>query len=302
MPASILRIMKIAFVGLGNMGLAMARNLLRAGHDLTVFNRSREKAAACGARVADSPAEACRNCEAVVTMLADDHAVEAVFYGHAGLLSGMKPETIHVSSTTMSTALARRLAAAHEATIAAPVFGRPDAAEAKKLLVVTAGQPALVERCRPLFDAIGRAIFVAGTEPWQANAVKLCGNFMIASMLEAFGEAFATLRKAKVDPHLFLEVMNAFFASPVYANYGSMAADQRFEPAGFALRLGLKDVRLVLETAEECVSPMPLASLVRDQLLDAMAHGQESMDWSSLVKVSARGAGLEEPDAATRRA
>ena len=284
--------MNIAFIGLGNMGSAMARNLLRAGHELTVYNRTREKAAAMGVRVAASPAEACRDCEAVVTMLADDHAVEEVFFGSAGLLSGFKAETIHISSSTISTALARRLASAHTATVSAPVFGRPEAAEAKKLLVVAAGQPELVERCRPLFDAIGRGTFVAGAEPWQANAVKVCGNFMIASMLETFGEAFATLRKANVDPHLFLEVMNALFASPVYANYGRMAADQHFEPAGFALRLGLKDVRLALETAQECVSPMPLASLLRDRFLDAMAHGQEAMDWSSIVKVSARGAGL----------
>jgi 3-hydroxyisobutyrate dehydrogenase-like beta-hydroxyacid dehydrogenase len=289
----ILKIMNVAFIGLGNMGSPMARNLLQAGHQVTVFNRTREKASAIGGRVGTSPADVCRDNEAVFTMLADDQAVEEVFFGRDGLLSGLKPETIHISSSTISTALVRRLAAAHQATISAPVFGRPEAAESKRLLVVAAGQTALVERCRPLFDAIGRATFVAGAEPWQANAVKVCGNFMIASMLETFGEAFATLRKAKVDPHLFLEVMNALFASPVYANYGRMAADQQFEPAGFALRLGLKDVRLALQTAEECVSPMPLASLLRDQFLDAMAHGQESMDWSSVVKAAARGAGLD---------
>ena len=285
--------MNVAFIGLGNMGSHMARNLLRAGHQLTVYNRTREKTAAIDAQVASTPAEACRDCDVVFTMLSDDPAVDAVFFGSDGMLSALQAETVHISSSTISTALARRLAAAHAAMISAPVFGRPDAAESKRLLVVAAGQPALVERCRPLFDAIGRATFVAGVEPWQANAVKLCGNFMIASMLETFGEAFATLRKAHVDPHLFLEVMNGLFASPVYANYGRMAAEQQFEPAGFALRLGLKDVRLALETAQECVSPMPLASLLRDRFLDAMAHGQEAMDWSSVVQVSARSAGLE---------
>jgi 3-hydroxyisobutyrate dehydrogenase-like beta-hydroxyacid dehydrogenase len=284
--------MKLAFIGLGNMGSAMARNLVRAGHELIVYNRTREKAEAIGGRVAASPADASGDCEAVITMLADDHAVEEVFFGEDGVLSAIRPDTIHMSSSTISTALARRLAAAHVATISAPVFGRPEAAEAKKLLVVAAGPPPLVERCRPVFNAIGRASFVAGTENWQANALKLCGNFMIASMLETFGEAFATLRKANVDPHLFLEVMNSLFASPVYAGYGRAAADQRFEPAGFALLLGLKDVRLVLDTAQECLSPMPLASLLRDRFLDAMAHGQESLDWSSVVQVSARNAGL----------
>jgi 3-hydroxyisobutyrate dehydrogenase-like beta-hydroxyacid dehydrogenase len=173
-----------------------------------------------------------------------------------------------------------------------PVFGRPEAAEARKVVVVAAGAAELVERCRPIFDAIGRQTFVAGAEPWQANAVKLCGNFMIASILETFAEAFATMRKAGVDHHLFLETMNALFGSPVYASYGKMMADERFDPAGFALKLGLKDVRLVLQTADECASPMPLASLVRDHLLAGVAQGQEDLDWSSIARVVARNAGL----------
>ncbi len=291
--------MKIAFIGLGKMGTGMARNLLKAGHELTVYNRSREKAealAAAGARAAATPAEACRGAEAAITMLSDDQAVEGVVWGADGLAAGLPEHAVHISSSTISTAFSRRLETEHrahrQAFVSAPVFGRPDAAEAKKLLVVAAGASEQVENCRPLFDAIGRATFVAGDEPWQANAVKLCGNFMIASMLETFSEAFATLRKAGVDRHLFLEVMNALFGSPVYANYGSIIAEERFDPAGFALRLGLKDVRLVLETALECASPMPVASLVRDRLISALAHGQADQDWSSLARVSAREAGL----------
>ena len=161
------------------------------------------------------------------------------------------------------------------------------------MLVVVAGPAQMAERCRPVFDAIGRESFVAGSEPWQANAVKLCGNFMLASMLEAFGEAYATLRKAGVAPRLFHDVMSALFGSPVYANYGRMIAEGQFEPAGFALKLGWKDVRLALETAQECVSPMPLASLLRDHFLAAMAAGQADADWSSLARVAARNAGLE---------
>jgi 3-hydroxyisobutyrate dehydrogenase-like beta-hydroxyacid dehydrogenase len=133
---------------------------------------------------------------------------------------------------------------------------------------------------------------IAGAEPWQANALKLCGNFMIASMLEAFGEAYAVMRKAGVDPHTFLEVMNGLFGSPVYANYGALAADERFQPAGFTVKLGLKDANLVLATAGECAAPMPMASLVRDRLLAALANGQGEMDWVSVAKVSARNAGL----------
>ena len=281
------------------MGSGMARNLLRAGHDVAVYNRGREKAEALasdGARVADSPAIACRGVEAAITMLADDAAVEQMTLGENGIAEGLAAGAVHISDSTISTALARRLAAEHEtrgqAYLSAPVFGRPDAAEAKRLLVVAAGPAEVVDRCRPIFDAVGRQTFVAGAKPWQANAVKLCGNFMIASMLETFGEAFATLRKSNVSPHLFLEVMNALFGSPVYANYGRIVADEQFEPAGFALRLGLKDVRLVLEAAQECASPMPLASLIRDHLLSGIAQGQAEMDWSSLARVIARDAGL----------
>jgi 3-hydroxyisobutyrate dehydrogenase-like beta-hydroxyacid dehydrogenase len=290
--------MKIGFIGLGRMGAGMARNLLRAGHEVAVYNRSREKADALvadGARVADSPAEACREAEAVFTMLADDPAVEAVVFGEQGIGSALRTGAIHISSSTISTALARRLSTEHgqrdQGYLSVPVFGRPEAAEGKKLLVVAAGAHELVERCRPLFDAIGRQAFVVGPEPWQANAVKLCGNFMIAAMIEAFGEAFATLRKADVAPHAFLEIMSTLFGSPVYSNYGRFIADGKFEPAGFALRLGLKDIRLVLQTAEECAAPMPLASLIRDHFLSAMAHGQADQDWASVVQVSARNAG-----------
>jgi len=281
------------------MGSGMARNLLRAGHQVTVHNRTRSKAeplAAEGARVADSPADAVGDVEVVVTMLADDHAVEQAVFGEAGLASALKAEAVHISSSTISTGLARRLASEHarrgQQFVSTPVFGRPEAAEAKKLLVVAAGPAQAVSRCQPVFDAIGRQTFVAGAEPWQANAVKLCGNFMIASMIETFGEAYATLRKANVAPHLFLDVMNALFASPVYANYGRIIADEQFEPAGFALKLGLKDMRLALETAQECVAPMPMASLIRDHLLAAAALGLGESDWASVARIAARNAGL----------
>ncbi|HEY1337816.1 MAG TPA: NAD(P)-dependent oxidoreductase [Bryobacteraceae bacterium] len=294
--------MKIGFIGLGRMGSGMAHNLLRAGHALVVYNRSRAKAeplAGEGARVAASPAEASRDADAVFTMLSDDRAVEEVVFGKDGIAAALPG--VHISSSTISTALARRLTATHgpKHNISAPVFGRPDAAEAKKLIVVAAGDAEQLERCRPLFDAIGRATFVAGAEPWQANAVKLCGNFMIASMIETFGEAYATLRKSGVDPHLFLETMNALFGSPVYANYGKIIADRKFEPAGFALKLGLKDVRLALETAFECSAPMPFASVLRDRLLTAMAQGQAEMDWSSVTDVAAGEAGLSVPRTGT---
>jgi 3-hydroxyisobutyrate dehydrogenase-like beta-hydroxyacid dehydrogenase len=291
--------MKVGFIGLGKMGTGMVRSLLRAGHQVSVYNRTREKAEALakeGAQVAASIADLCRVSEAVFTMLNDDSAVENVVFSEGGLAASLPSHTPHISSSTISTAMARRLAAEHsrrgQGFVSAPVFGRPDAAQAAKLLVVAGGPSDLVERFRPLFEAVGRQTFVAGAEPWQANAVKLCGNFMICSMLEAFGEAMANLRKAHVDPHLFLETMNALFDSPVYANYGRLIADERFEPAGFELWMGLKDIRLVLETAQESEAPMPMASLVRDHFLSAMALGQAKLDWASIAKVPARNAGL----------
>ena len=291
--------MKIAFIGLGRMGMGMARNLLRAGHTVAVFNRTREKAeavAAGGARVASSPADACRDAEAVMTMVADDHAVEEIVFGTDGIAAAMKKDCIHVSHSTISTSLARRLTAEHaqrnQGYLSVPVFGRPEHAESKNLVVVAAGPSDLVDRCRPLFDAIGRQTFVIGAEPWQANVAKVCGNFMVISMIESLGEAYATLRKAGVAPETFLEIINSLMASPILELYGRIIAHQQFEPAGFALKLGLKDVRLVLAAAEECAAPMPLASLVHDHLLSAVAQGQGEMDWSSMTQVIARNAGL----------
>lgn len=231
-----------------------------------------------------------------MTMLADDHALEQVIFGEDGIAAALQEDCVHISHSTISTTLARRLTAEHaqrkQGFLSAPVFGRPEAAEAKRLLVLAAGPSELVERYRPLLDAIGRQTFVVGAEPWQANIAKLCGNFMIVSAIESFGEAAATLRKAHVEPEMFLEVMTALFASPVITNYGRAIVEDKFEPAGFALRLGLKDVRLMLAAAEECTSPMPLASVVRDQFIAALAQGQGEMDWSSVARIPARAAGL----------
>jgi len=294
--------MKIGFIGLGKMGTGMARNLLRAGHQVAAYNRTREKAQALskdGARLANSPADAARGADVVFTMLSDDNALSDIVFGHDGLASVPHPAPVHISCSTISVAFVRRLAREHanrgQRFLTACVFGRPDAAETKKLIVVAAGESQTLDPCRPLFDAIGRATFVAGPEPWHANLFKLCGNFMIASMLETFGEAFATTRKAGLDPHAFLDIMNELFQSPVYKNYGTTIADANFEPAGFALKLGLKDVRQLLQATYDLGVPMPFASVVRDHLLSAIANGQESLDWSSVSQVVARSAGLEEP-------
>ena len=294
--------MTIAFFGTGNMGEPMARNLMQAGHKVVVFNRTRERAEAlakAGAGVADSPAEAVRGAEGVITMLANDKAVRETVvqsYGESNALDTLARGAFHMCTSTISVALSKELAQAHAARgqgyIAAPVLGRPDSAAAKKLWVVAAGPPDQVERCRPLMEAIGRAITIVGEEAWSANLTKIAMNFMLASMLEAMGEAFALVRKSRVDANRFLEILNGSFNSPVYANYGRIIAEQRFEPAGFRLELGLKDVGLALEAAQDAIVPMPLASLLRDHYLTAIAHGRAGADWAAVAEVAAGNAGL----------
>ncbi len=291
--------MKVGFIGIGNMGLPMARNLLRAGHSLNVHNRTPGRAellAGDGAAIVSSPAEAARDAEVVVTMLSDDQAVRSVVFDHS-VLEAMPPGAIHLGMSTIGVACSRQLAEAHAAAgqgyVAGPVFGRPDAAVAARLWVVAAGAAPSIEACRPLMDAMGRAVSVVGADPWLANVVKVTGNMLIASTIEALGEAFALQRKWGVEPRDFLEVVNgALFNSPLYANYGGLIADEKYEPAGFRLRLGLKDARLVLEAAEEVSVPLPLASLLRDHLLTAIANGKGDMDWAALAQLAAEKAGL----------
>lgn len=291
--------MNAGFIGLGNMGQPMARNLLKAGHSLTVYNRSRrrtEELEAAGARVADGVDDACRG-DVVMTMLADDTAVEAVVFGSGGLLQALGPETVHVSMSTISVALSRRLTEAHaqakRAYVSAPVFGRPDAAAAAKLVVVAAGPQAAIDRCRPLFDVVGQQTFVVGEDPPAANVVKLAGNFLIASAVESLAEVSALVRKSGLDAKRFLEIMTGtMFAAPVFKNYGNIIAEEKYEPAGFKVTLGLKDVRLVLAAAEAANVPMPVANVFHDHLLTAMARGQQELDWTVIALIAAENAGL----------
>jgi 3-hydroxyisobutyrate dehydrogenase-like beta-hydroxyacid dehydrogenase len=293
--------MKIGFIGLGSMGQPMATNLIKAGHDLIVYNRTRERAdslAKQGARVAGSPREAAAGVEVVITMLADDAAVESVMFGDQGALLGLGRGAIHVSMSTIGHLLSRRLASEHaprgQKYIAAPVFGRPDAAQAAKLWIVPAGPVEAIERCRPLFEAMGQGVEVVGEDPPVANVVKLAGNFLLASAIEAMGEALALVRKYGVEPKRFLEIANGrLIRSPVYENYGNLIVGQRYQPAGFKLRHGLKDMRLALAAGDEATVPLPTASLVRDQYLAAMARGWGDLDWAALAKLSAVNAGLE---------
>lgn len=291
--------MNVGFIGLGNMGHPIAENLLKAGHTLVVYNRTRARAdslASHGARVASAPAEACRG-DVVFTMLADDAAVEAIVLGDGGVLSALPAGAVHVSLSTISVALSTRLAQAHARAgsvyVAAPVFGRPEAAAAAKLFVVAAGPAAALARCQPLFDAIGQRTYVVGDQPHTANVVKLAGNFLIAALIESLGEAVALARKSGIDPAQFLDLItSSIFPAPVYKIYGSLIAKESYLPAGFLLPLGLKDVRLALAAAESVQVPLPLASLVRDHMISALARGYGDSDWSVVAKISAENAGL----------
>lgn len=292
--------MKVGFVGLGNMGSPMAMNLLKAGHDLTVYNRTAEKAKPLlrqGARAAATPAEA-SSADVVFTMLADDHAVEEVVFGDLGILANLRPGSVHISSSTISVALSQKLTAAHEKRnvrfISAPVFGRPEAAQAAKLFVVVAGPNDAVERCMPLFDAIGPQAFRFGEQPSVANLIKLSGNFLIASVLESLSEAMALVGKAGIDPHEYVNFLTStLFAAPVYRTYAGLIADKKFQPAGFAVPLGLKDVRLTLMAGEQLRVPLPLASLIRDRFVALLARGGDSLDWSAISLISAGDSGQD---------
>ena len=292
--------MQVGFVGLGQMGAAIAANLVSAGHEVTVYNRSPDKARPLierGARVAATPADACR-APTVITMLADDAAVEAIVFGEQGILASLPEGAVHVSMSTIGVALSERLTQTHadagQHFVAAPVFGRPEAAAAAKLFIVAAGPPDAIATVQPLFDAVGQRTFAFGDRPSSANLVKLSGNFLLASVIESLGEAMALVGKAGIDRAAYLDLLTStLFTAPAYRTYGALIAEQRFEPAGFAAPLGLKDIRLTLAAAQDLRVPLPIASLVHDRLLALLAQGGAALDWSAISRLAARDAGID---------
>lgn len=291
--------MKIGFVGLGNMGSGMAASLLKAGQEVTVYNRTPEKARPLvdnGARKAASVADACKG-DVVFTMLADDSAVEGIVFGNAGILNSLRKGATHVSSSTISVALADKLTAEHanrgQRFVSAPVFGRPEAAASAKLFIVAAGAADAVDACMALFEAMGQKTFRFGEKPSSANLVKISGNFMISSTIETLSEAMALVAKGGLDQHEYLDFLTStLFAAPIYKTYGNLIADKKFKPAGFAAPLGFKDARLALAAGESLCVPLPLANLVRDRFLRLLARGDETLDWSAISMLAAEDAGL----------
>lgn len=290
--------MKIGFIGLGHMGAAIADNILQAGHELTVWNRSPEPAARLaqkGAHVASTPDQALQG-DALFSILANDQAIRDVGLDD-GLLDRAKPGLIHVNLATISVDFARALTRAHSARglhyIAAPVLGRPDVAAKGELVVVRGGDADAIARLASVFDAFGKRLVIAGPEPWQANLFKLAANFCIASALETMGEAFALLRKGGVDIAGFHQVLaNSLFTGPVYQNYGKQIVEEAYAPAGFNLLLGAKDVGLVNAAAKGEGVPMPFAALLSERFEEARKAGFADLEWSSIAKVAAQNAGL----------
>lgn len=291
--------MKVGFIGVGLMGSGMARRLLAAGHELTVYNRTAQRAqplVEAGARLVETPA-ALSALDIVVSMVADDAAIEAVALGAQGLAAHLRPGALHVSMSSISVAASERLAEAHAAAgqnyLAAPVFGRPDAAAAGKLWIAAAGPADQIARAQPLFDAMGQKTFVLGERPAAANLAKLSGNFLIAAAMESIGEALALLEKGQVDRTLFLELItSSIFGCIVYKNYGTSINERRFSPAGFAAPLGQKDIRLTLAAADTLGVAMPVASVLRDRFHTLLAGGGRDLDWSAIGGLARRDAGL----------
>jgi 3-hydroxyisobutyrate dehydrogenase-like beta-hydroxyacid dehydrogenase len=278
----------------------MALNLIKAGHELTVYNRTIEKAESLveqGALRGANVADACTG-EVVITMVADDNALEKVAFGGKGILDSLREGGIHLSASTISVALSDKLATAHKEKgqhfVSAPVFGRPEAAAAAKLFVVAAGDMPLVDKCQPIFDAIGQRTFRFGDKPSNANLIKLSGNFLIMAVIESLSEALALVGKAGLNQREYLDFLTStLFNAPVYKTYGTLAVEKKFEPAGFLATLGLKDVRLALAAAESLRVSLPVGDIVRNRFLTLLANGGESLDWSAISQLPARDAGMK---------
>ena len=293
--------MKVGFIGLGKMGQGMTRRILGGGHDLLVYNRTREKAgdlAAAGATVATSIAEACLGRDIVITMVADDAAVKEVTLSAGGVRDSLIPGAVHLCMGTHSVAAIQALTAAHaqanQTMVCAPVLGRPDAAAAGQLGIVAGGPADAVKQCEPLFQVIGRRTFEAGEKQEGAAAIKLSNNFVLGAAIEAMGEAFSLVRKYGVMPQVLFDVMtDALFASPAYKIYGKIIVDESYDKAGFKTLQGLKDLNLVLAAADQVRVPMPSANNVRDRLLGAIAHGDGDKDWAVMAREQNRASGIE---------
>lgn len=288
--------LSVACVGLGRMGTGIARNIQNAGFPLTVYNRTAEKMkplVEAGAKAASTPREAAAAADIVVTNLMDDASVLGAITGDNGILAGMRPDTIHIGTTTISPSLSTRLGELHAAHgshyVAGPVAGRPDAAAAGKLFTFAAGKLEWLERCRPVMNAYANRIIPMGEDPAIAMSMKLVGNFMVASLVELIGEAYVFAEARGVDPSILTNMFKQYM--PAAGEYVDRICTRDFGRAGFTLDGGTKDVTLILQAAAEVHAPLSYASVVRDKCLAAQARGFGDLDWSVLTETSRFDAG-----------
>jgi 3-hydroxyisobutyrate dehydrogenase-like beta-hydroxyacid dehydrogenase len=296
--------MRIGFIGLGHMGSGMAARLIKAGHQVAVYNRTRAKAeefaSADDAKVADSVADACRG-DAVFTMLANDEAVSDVAFGDGGILASLPKGALHISCSTISVDLSAKLEAAHakagQRYVAAPVLGRPDRAAEGQLFIMAAGTPDAVTAAAPLLEAVGQRTIPFGDKASNANVVKLSANFLFATVFESLGEAIALIDRAGIDKHQYVDFLTStMFGAPAYKVYGALVAADEEPPVGFAAPLGFKDIRLALAAADTLRVPMPFASVLHDRFVELLAAGGDNQDWSAVGRMALRD--TDEPIAA----
>lgn len=292
--------MTVGFIGLGHMGLPMAHNLLKAGYPLHVFNRTAARAQSLlqqGATWQPSPRAVAEQSAIVISMLADDTALTSTSLGERGIEAGLAPGGVHVDMSTVFPDTSRQLAQQYREAgkhfVAAPVFGRPEAATAARLWICPAGPAEVIERCKPLFEALGQGVIVVGSDPQLASVLKLVGNFFVISAIETLSEAFTLAEKAGLEVETVLQVIQALLPVPLFQGYGTRMARNEFSPPGFALRLGLKDVGLMRKLADEVAAPLPLADLAYRHLLAAGARGRGDLDWGALITVVREMAGVE---------
>jgi 3-hydroxyisobutyrate dehydrogenase-like beta-hydroxyacid dehydrogenase len=292
-------IRNVAFLGLGKMGSPMAANIAKAGFELTVYNRTPEKLQpllALGARAARSARDAAQRADAVVTNLMDDASVRAVVDGAEGLIAGLPAGAIHIGTTTNSPSLAEELTKLHRDHgshyVAAPVLGRPDAAAEKRLVGLVAGDPEIVERCRPLLGTFTATLTYLGPEPRAANSAKLALNYFVVSLIDLMGEVYLWAEKSGVSPDVMSGFFQAFLAHPGLQAYAAKIHARDFAAAGFELAGGLKDVDLMLAAAEEIAMPLPHAAILRDKFAEALRRGMGHQDWSAITEVTRARAGI----------
>ncbi|OUU79137.1 MAG: hypothetical protein CBC38_05175 [Gammaproteobacteria bacterium TMED78] len=293
--------MKIGFIGLGRMGQGMANRILEAGHELIVFDKIEahtDDIGKSGAQVATSLAELTKNREVVISMLPHDKALEGLVFSQDGLANLLEKDCIHMPMGTHGVDIIKRINKKHldnnQVLVAGHVLGRPDMAATGQLTLVPAGPPTAIQKLSPIFDVLGKKMFIAGSDPESATAVKIANNFVLGSAIEVIGESMSLVRKYGVDPDLFYQVLiEGLFGCPAYEVYGKIIAEEDYDSVGASVQIGLKDANLALQAGESVGVPLPSCNVMRDRLLESVSNGDEEKDWAVMARAQAKASGLE---------